>query len=886
MATERTVLVRLKADPNPFIRGMAEAGAAVGALRKEINTTNDRTAWLTQGILALAPAVVPLGAAAVPVFTGIATQMTVAGVAAGTLALGFHGVGDALKALNDYQLEPTDANLVKLHQSMQQLSTEGRDFVRFLDSLEGIGADLSHTAQRGMLPGIADGLDHLVTLAPEAKRIIREISEGIGELADEAGAGLAGPKWAEFFDFLEHDAKPILLDMGRTVGNLATGVAHLFVDFLPESEKFSHGLLELSRNFEHWADSVDQTQGFQDFLAYVDKSGPETLHFLGALADALLAILEAAAPVGSVMLPALTELLKVFADLAGTPLGSTMIGLGAAMSVYGRAVALGTNLTTGFGRGIGMANGQALRSVVSFRELASAVSVYARNMATAGASTERMRVQNAAAAGTMRTWGASAARVGGQAALLGVAASGVADKMHLGNTASLALAGSLAGPWGAAVGGAIGLALDFGGAMHQTTVNADDLRSTLDQQTGAITANTRAYIANKLQQDGVYDQAAKLGISLQLVTQAALQNKTAVAELDRQLAMFAGGTRTIMTGNGAQTVASDTAVAADKLRNSISGVSGTLGDQQHAVRQTSEGLGRYAGVTGHATSAQHDLTTALKAQRDAAASGVQQWNLLGDKVDKAKVSLHDWISQMQKTATALAHFGDNAEKAAARGLDGGLIADLNKLGPVGALRMRQLANASQSEIQRANRAWESYQRAGTSAITAVARAAANPVRIEVDTLNAMSHVRALQYQIDQLHGRTIMLRTTGGHVPGYDTGGFTGWGGHYEPAGIVHRNELVLPESIVRSDWSFLKSRYGYLPGFSEGGLVGMSLGATPQPAGGAGGVSLSVDGGDMRVSGRLDTPWGPAEIEGIAERVYRDNADADRDFDRKLASR
>jgi hypothetical protein len=43
-----------------------------------------------------------------PLSLGIATQMTVAAAAAGVLALGFNGIGDALKALNDYQLDPTD----------------------------------------------------------------------------------------------------------------------------------------------------------------------------------------------------------------------------------------------------------------------------------------------------------------------------------------------------------------------------------------------------------------------------------------------------------------------------------------------------------------------------------------------------------------------------------------------------------------------------------------------------------------------------------------------------------------------------------------------------------------------------------------------------------
>jgi hypothetical protein len=170
--TERTVLVRLKADVGSFQRGMAEAAAGVGALRKEINTTNDRTAWLTQGILALAPAAVTLGAGAVPAIAGVTTQMGVAAAAAGVLALGFHGVGDALKALNDYQLDPTDAHLKKLNITMQKIGPAGAEFVHFLDSLGPVLNELSNTARAGMFPGIEDGITSLMRLAPEVKRVV------------------------------------------------------------------------------------------------------------------------------------------------------------------------------------------------------------------------------------------------------------------------------------------------------------------------------------------------------------------------------------------------------------------------------------------------------------------------------------------------------------------------------------------------------------------------------------------------------------------------------------------------------------------------------------------------------------------------------------------
>src|SRR5690606_8147792 len=55
----------------------------------------------------------------------------------------------------------------------------------------------------------------------------------------------------------------------------------------------------------------------------------------------------------------------------------------------------------------------------------------------------------------------------------------------------------------------------------------------------------------------------------------------------------------------------------------------------------------------------------------------------------------------------------------------------------------------------------------------------------------------------------------------YADGGYTGPGGKYEPAGIVHRGEVVLPQEVVQADWGFLRSRYGHLPGFADGGVVG-----------------------------------------------------------------
>ncbi|MEI9740409.1 phage tail tape measure protein [Enterobacter kobei] len=69
--------------------------------------------------------------------------------------------------------------------------------------------------------------------------------------------------------------------------------------------------------------------------------------------------------------------------------------------------------------------------------------------------------------------------------------------------------------------------------------------------------------------------------------------------------------------------------------------------------------------------------------------------------------------------------------------------------------------------------------------------------------------------------------------PGYDVGGYTGHGGKYEPAGVVHRGEFVFTkESTSRIGVANL---YRLMRGYATGGLVGGGNAA----AAGMGGVSV-----------------------------------------------
>lgn len=100
--------------------------------------------------------------------------------------------------------------------------------------------------------------------------------------------------------------------------------------------------------------------------------------------------------------------------------------------------------------------------------------------------------------------------------------------------------------------------------------------------------------------------------------------------------------------------------------------------------------------------------------------------------------------------------------------------------------------------------------------------------VDVDSSNALAAILGVNSQLNALNGKTAITYIQTQRVPGgspgfgpfYD-GGFTGKGGKYEPAGIVHRGEVVIPQELVKRDWGMLSARYGTLPGFAGGGLVG-----------------------------------------------------------------
>lgn len=333
---DRSVLVRLRADISDFQRKMATAGTTTSVFVKNLETADSRMGNLVQTALALAPALVPISASAVPALAGLTSQAGFAAAGVGVLVAAFNGVGDSLEALNEYQLEPTAENYAKLREEMRKLPAEGREFVRFLDSEVMPALDrLRDVAAAGALPGFEDGIDDIMARLPEVRDMVDSLADASGRLAEETGEGLASDEFDDFFNFLRTEAEPTLLTFGRTVGNVLDGLATTLIGLNPLANDFEDALLEWSRGF---ADI--EPEDFADFVAYVRDVGPDAVDALSAVGGALVALVQAAAPVGEVALPAIEALANVITVVANSAAGPALLGAAAGLSAVSRAVAL------------------------------------------------------------------------------------------------------------------------------------------------------------------------------------------------------------------------------------------------------------------------------------------------------------------------------------------------------------------------------------------------------------------------------------------------------------------------------------------------------------------------------------------------------------------
>ncbi|MEP7738310.1 hypothetical protein ABKW28_11705 [Nocardioides sp. 31GB23] len=440
----------------------------------ELDRFSGRARILVDLLAMVGPAAVPIGAVAVPALAGLTSQLGFSVIAAGGAVLAFQGVGDALEAIEKARLDPTVENLQAARDAMRDLGPDAGDFVGKLQALRDEASQLTITAAGGLMPGLNTALDVFDNRLPELKAIIAEVTDATGDAIAGGAASLNGARWDDFFGFLEDNARENIDGLADSVGNLGHGLSELWMAFSPLESDFIDWTRDASESFDDWATRLDQTEGFENFLDYVAANGPQVADTVGALGGAVVDLVQAAAPLGGPSLQAIEGIAEAFSLIADSDAGTVLIAAAAGMATFNRANAIWmkTKNATPIQANI-------VTPIKDMRAAAPTIGQVGTYFKYLGQDAKFASKQTLAARASVAGFARTAAPTLFKSAALGgglaLAMSGVSDSMGLSNTTSLALMGSIAGPWGAAIGGGIGLALDFAAAQERM---AEETRTT------------------------------------------------------------------------------------------------------------------------------------------------------------------------------------------------------------------------------------------------------------------------------------------------------------------------------------------------------------------------------------------------------------------------
>ncbi|WP_204192962.1 terminase [Staphylococcus sp. GDY8P47P] len=153
--------------------------------------------------------------------------------------------------------------------------------------------------------------------------------------------------------FIEY-TKTNLPKIGQIFGNVFAGIGNLMVAFAQNSAGIFDWLVKMTGKFREWSEQVGKSEGFKQFVKYVQQNGPVIMQLIGNIVRALVAFGKAMAPIASVILKMVTALAGFIAKLFEThPAIARMIGIamilaGIMWALLAPIIAVSTFISSGF----------------------------------------------------------------------------------------------------------------------------------------------------------------------------------------------------------------------------------------------------------------------------------------------------------------------------------------------------------------------------------------------------------------------------------------------------------------------------------------------------------------------------------------------------------
>ncbi|WP_212934952.1 phage tail protein [Bacillus hominis] len=352
---------------------MEELERAARAAAREVDNVGDeaQTSALKIGLIVTAiGALTAVGtAAAAPLVAGImglAASFAAAGIGAaayGAVAVSVLGqVFESATQVDQIQEKIDNADSAKERIAAQKelaalydgMSESQKGALQQLQEFKSFWGDFTKQFENPIFDAFNQGLKLAQSMLTGLAPTIANVSAVVTQLLEEMNGFVSGGGLNSFFEWLSTTASSSLYNWAHIAGNVFQGFFGMLQAFTPLGKEMENGLVGITEKFAQWGQSLSSNDSFKSFIEYVKTNGPVLWDVLGNVASVIGDIITAAAPLGTIVLqafsdltgklseitPGLTDIVTAMID-AGTsikdnwePISAILIGAAAAVGAF------------------------------------------------------------------------------------------------------------------------------------------------------------------------------------------------------------------------------------------------------------------------------------------------------------------------------------------------------------------------------------------------------------------------------------------------------------------------------------------------------------------------------------------------------------------------
>ncbi|HDN3459041.1 TPA: hypothetical protein P1U94_001419 [Staphylococcus aureus] len=214
-----------------------------------------------------------------------------------TLANGLNTVKTAMQSLQPF-FSGISRGMEEASQSVLKWAQNSGVASRFFNMMNTTGVSVFNKLLSAA-GGFGDGLVNVFTQLAPLFQWSADWLDRLGQSFSNWANSAAGEN--SITRFIEYTITNLPI-IGNIFKNVFAGINNLMNAFSGSSTGIFQSLEQMTAKFREWSEQVGQSQGFKDFVSYIQTNGPLIMQLIGNIARGLVAFATAMAPIASAVL--------------------------------------------------------------------------------------------------------------------------------------------------------------------------------------------------------------------------------------------------------------------------------------------------------------------------------------------------------------------------------------------------------------------------------------------------------------------------------------------------------------------------------------------------------------------------------------------------------